>query len=140
MRTRVLLALLATGLALPQAAPADEVVFANGQRRQGRVEAVEGASDRIALITSTGRIEIPRDRIAEIIENDDATDFAIIGNQFLASGNIQNALGTLSFTKAGTGSMLLSGTANNFGGTLKIAGGSLAGSSCVEPPGAYLAS
>jgi autotransporter-associated beta strand protein len=42
------------------------------------------------------------------------------------AGNLQNALGTLSFTKAGAGSLLLSGTNNSFGGTLKIAGGSLA--------------
>ena len=41
------------------------------------------------------------------------------------SGNIQNAAGTLNITKAGTGQMLLSGTANNFTGALKIAGGKL---------------
>jgi tetratricopeptide (TPR) repeat protein len=92
MRTRVLLSLLAAGFLLPQAGIADEIVFTNGQRRQGRVEAVEGSADRVALITATGRIEIPRDRIAEIIETDDATDFAILGDQFLARGNVQNAM------------------------------------------------
>ncbi len=91
MKTRILLSLLATALLVPQVM-ADEIVFLNGDRRQGRVEAVDGAPDRIAFITSTGRLELPRDRVAEIIEHDDATDFTILGNQHLNSGNVERAL------------------------------------------------
>lgn len=41
------------------------------------------------------------------------------------TGNIQNATGTLNFTKGGTGGLLLSGTNNNFSGALTINGGRL---------------
>jgi len=91
MRTRLILALLVTFFAFGESV-ADEIVFQSGERRQGRVEAVDGSPDRIAFITSSGRIEIPRDRVREIIEHDDATDFTILGNQHLASGNVERAL------------------------------------------------
>lgn len=48
------------------------------------------------------------------------------------SGNIQNSAGTLSLTKDGSGSLLLSGTNSTFNGTLRIAAGSLT----VDNPGA----
>jgi tetratricopeptide (TPR) repeat protein len=91
MKTRLILSLLATGLIVPPAV-ADEIVFPTGERRQGRIESVDGAPNRIAFITSSGRIEIPRDRVREIVEQDDATDYAILGNQYLTAGNLNRAL------------------------------------------------
>lgn len=71
-----------------------------------------------------------------ITRSDVGTSTLTVGdvNSLTFAGNIQNAVGTLNLTKAGTGPMLLSGTANNFAGVLKIAGGSLA----IDNPGALL--
>src|SRR5690606_508245 len=91
MKTRLILPLLVTGFLVPTVG-ADEIVFPSGDRREGRIEAVDGSPDRIAFITSTGRIEIPRDRVREIVEQDDATDYTILGNQYLSSGNVDRAL------------------------------------------------
>lgn len=46
-------------------------------------------------------------------------------NSQVFGGTIANTTGTLNFTKAGTGDLLLNGTSNTFSGVLKVAGGKL---------------
>ncbi|MBI5153989.1 hypothetical protein HZA57_02025 [Candidatus Poribacteria bacterium] len=78
------------GVNLPAAA--DELVFKSGERRQGRVESVRGNLDRLALISSAGRIEIPRSLVSEIVEEDDAADYTLIGEQFLKNASYETAI------------------------------------------------
>lgn len=78
---------LAPALAVP-----DIVVLRDGTRLEGRVEAVIGSDERIAFISSSGRMELPRARISEIIEEDDATDWSRIGRQYMNSRNYTSAL------------------------------------------------
>lgn len=84
--------LLGVSLMLPLAATADIVVLRDGQTREGRVEEVVGKPDRIALITATGRIELRRDRIKEIVDEPDSVDWRRIGDQLAASRNYPQAL------------------------------------------------
>jgi hypothetical protein len=71
---------------------ADIVVMVDGTRLEGRVEPVGARSDRVALISGTGRIELPKKRIKEVIEEDDATDWSRIGAQYLITKNYEDAL------------------------------------------------
>ncbi len=83
----VVVLLLVPALALP-----DIVVLRDGTRLEGRVEPVVGSDERIAFISSSGRIELPMARVAEIIEEDDATDWTRIGRQHLRARNYTSAL------------------------------------------------
>jgi len=83
-----------TGLALLglAPAPADIVVLNTGQRLEGRAEAVVGTKDSVAFTQYSGRIMLPKSRIKEVIEQDDATDFTLLGNQFLKSRSYETAV------------------------------------------------
>ncbi len=83
MRTTSRLALAAVAAALVSAAQADKVHFKSGDTREGRVDAVVGDPSAIMLVNSLGSIRVSRDLITRIEETDDATDYAIIGEQFL---------------------------------------------------------
>ncbi len=92
MRLSIKLPLAALVLLVPALAVPDIVVLQDGTRLEGRVEPVVGSEDRIAFISSSGRIELPRARIAEIIEEDDATDWTRIGRQHMRARNYTSAL------------------------------------------------
>lgn len=93
-RSLVVLSVLAMlGAAVP-AAPlfADAVVFRTGERREGRIEPIEGDAQRVAFLNATGRIELDRSLIQEIEEHADAVDYTLIGDQHLKRGNSASAL------------------------------------------------
>ncbi len=84
-----MLAAVASLLVAP--ALADQIIFTSGDLREGRVEEIFGKPDKLALTTAAGRIEIPRTLIQKLTEQDDATDFALIGNQFLKIQSYEKA-------------------------------------------------
>lgn len=75
--------LVFASLTLLLAAPlrGDILVLKSGERREGRVEAVEGKPGSVALITAAGRIELDSSRVEETIEEPDAIDFTKVGGQ-----------------------------------------------------------
>jgi hypothetical protein len=75
--------ILAVLLAVPPVVPADVLVLTDGTRLEGRVEPIPNNPDRVAFVNVTGRLEFPRSRIREIIEESDAEDFTRIGRQHL---------------------------------------------------------
>lgn len=91
--TRILLT--ATTLALllggPNMVSADVLILRDDTKLEGRVEDVPGKPTRIALITGSGRIEIPRDRVKELVEEPDSADYRRIGSQLLALRNFPSA-------------------------------------------------
>jgi tetratricopeptide (TPR) repeat protein len=89
--TRFLATLTTAGLLLAGTAKADEIVLKSGERREGRVEDIVGTPGSIAFTSSVGQLQIRRDLIAEIIEHDDATDYTILGNQFLKNRSYETA-------------------------------------------------
>lgn len=93
MSARFAISLILTiGLLGTSIAPADEVLFKSGDRREGRVEDIVGKPDRIALTTASGRIEVYRDSIQKATEQDDATDWTILGQQFLRLQSYDRAI------------------------------------------------
>lgn len=89
---RILSALAAGILLAAAAAPADIVVFNNGDRREGRVEAAPGDPSRVSFTSNGQVLQIPRSSIREIIEQTDAEDFTILGDQFVALKSYQRAV------------------------------------------------
>lgn len=83
-----------TALLLLCSAPlvADEVIFKSGLSQEGRVEPVFGTPSKIALTTSSGRIEINRSLVQRIIEQDDEVDYSLIGAQYYAGGAFELAV------------------------------------------------
>lgn len=73
-------------------AQADVLVFKTGERREGRVEDMAGEPSMVLLIMGTMQLPVPRDRIEEIVEHDDAQDYTILGGQFLEAGNYERAV------------------------------------------------
>ncbi len=69
--------------ALASSVHADKVYFKSGDTREGRVESVPGDPTSILLVNSLGSIQVSRDLVTRIEETDDATDYAVIGEQFL---------------------------------------------------------
>lgn len=86
----VLAALAAAALVAP--VTADVVVYRTGERREGRVEPIEGDAQRVAFLNATGRVELDRSLIQDIEQQPDAVDYAIIGDQYLKRGNAASAL------------------------------------------------
>lgn len=82
-RMRLALCILAVG-ALGSQVAADKVYFKSGDTREGRVEPVPGDPQSIHLVNSVGSIRVGRAIIDRIEETDDATDYCLIGEQFLA--------------------------------------------------------
>lgn len=74
-------------LAVAGSAAADVVIFKDGTRLEGRVEEVGPNSNRVAFTSGTGRMELPRERIREIVQESDAQDWSHVGNQFLTAKN-----------------------------------------------------
>ena len=71
---------------------ADEIVFKNGERRQGRAEDIRGTPERVALISATGRLEIPRHLIESIDDDPDQVDYTIVGDQFVKNRSYETAI------------------------------------------------
>lgn len=71
---------------------ADVIIMSSGERREGRVEAVQGDPNSILLITGTQELRIPRHLIREIIEQEDWEDYTILGNQLMRSRNYERAV------------------------------------------------
>lgn len=71
---------------------ADEVIFKSNLTSEGRVEPVFGTPSKVALISSSGRIEINRSLIQRIIEHEDHEDYTIIGNQYYSAGDFELAV------------------------------------------------
>jgi len=82
-RKALMLALLTVG-ALAGEATADKVHFKSGETREGRVETIPGDPESVQLVSSIGSIRVTRAIIDRIEETDDATDYCLIGEQFLA--------------------------------------------------------
>lgn len=87
--THCALALAALSLAAP--ATADVVVLKDGSRLVGRIQNDPNRPERLGMILPTGRIELQRARIAEIIEESDAQDFTHLGNAYLANRDYRRA-------------------------------------------------
>ncbi|MCB2155827.1 tetratricopeptide repeat protein [bacterium] len=71
---------------------ADEIVFKSGEIRQGRVENVRGEPNRVAYISASGRLEIPRQLIEEIKDEPDEVDYTIVGDQFVKNRSYETAI------------------------------------------------
>ncbi len=79
-------------LTAPLALRADVVVLTDGTQLEGRAESVLGSDDRVAFISGTGRLELPRSRVSEIREETDAEDYTRIGDQYLKARNYPAAV------------------------------------------------
>ncbi|MBX3728245.1 MAG: hypothetical protein KF858_03595 [Candidatus Sumerlaeia bacterium] len=87
---RFVAGLLAMLLAGPVAA--DVLVLKSGERREGRVEAIVGEPDHLLLISGSQQIRIPKALIEQVIEQDDATDYTILGDQFVRLQSYERAV------------------------------------------------
>lgn len=88
------LAKVATVLAVcaPMVVHADIVILQDGTQLEGRVEQSANSPDRISFISGTNRLELPRTRVREIIEESDAQDFTRLGDQLLKAKSLTTAL------------------------------------------------
>ncbi|HNM46344.1 MAG TPA: hypothetical protein PKH51_04930, partial [Candidatus Sumerlaeota bacterium] len=80
------------GMSLPLAVSADVLILTDGTQLEGRAEAVVGSDDRVAFTSGTGRIELPKSRIAEIKQESDSADYTRIGDQYLKAKNYPAAV------------------------------------------------
>lgn len=71
---------------------ADILILNEGNRLEGRVEATAPGRESVAYISATGRIELPKARIRELIEEPDSKDWTRVGEQFLKAKNYPMAL------------------------------------------------
>ncbi len=92
MKTRAKSIALALAILLPSFTAADVIIMQDGSRLEGRVVEASDATERIAFISSSGRVELSRDRISEIIEEEDYQDFTHLGQQYLQAGNYSSAI------------------------------------------------
>lgn len=79
-------------LSLAPVAWADILILKGGGRQEGIVTAAPGDADAVILQKTSGSIKIPRSRIERIEEEDDATDWRRLGDQFFGSRKYPNAL------------------------------------------------
>ncbi len=73
-------------------APADVIILDDGTRLEGRMEESQTDKNRIAFTTGASRLEFPKTRLKEIIEETDAQDFTRLGDQFQTAGNSSTAI------------------------------------------------
>lgn len=88
---------LATALlaaVFPPGAPADRVTLRNGTELQGRIESEDAG--RVAIRTASGRIVVPKDRIASTTRQGAADSAVAIASDALARNDLPGAMAMLS--------------------------------------------
>ena len=89
---RLLAVILTLVAGLSINATADEVILKDGNKREGRVEEIPGDRANVRLITGSQQIRLPKSRIEQIIEQSDAEDYTILGNQSLKVNRNETAV------------------------------------------------
>ncbi|MDK2972098.1 MAG: hypothetical protein PWP23_1853 [Candidatus Sumerlaeota bacterium] len=90
-RARHLIGLL-LATALLGTAAADVLILTSGARREGRVEDIVGEPDKILLVSGSQQIRIPRTLVQEVVQQSDAEDYTILGDQFIAMQSYERAI------------------------------------------------
>jgi tetratricopeptide (TPR) repeat protein len=81
-------------------ARADVIVFKGGERQEGIVTTAPGDPGSVYFQQTMGQVKISRDRIQEVVEEPDSTDWREVGDQFFQAKRYDKALEA--FKKAGT--------------------------------------